>query len=294
MALNLTVAVTFLNEERYLPRLLDSIERQTRPPDRLLLIDDGSDDASVEIASRFAERHVYARVVQRPRRAPATDRLAAAAELMAFQWAVDGLTEPYDVIAKMDGDLDLTRRCLERIVQALERDPSLGIAGAPLSVVGADGVARPERSAPWHVRGATKFYRRACWEQISPLPPILGWDTIDEARARMRGWRVAVVPMAEGGAVHLRPTGTYDGAVRGFRRRGIAAWGYGADPLNVLVSALVRVRERPRLVAGAAYLAGWLTAAVRRAPRAERELVRFVRREQRARMRAIVLGRAGL
>lgn len=294
MALNLTVAVTFLNEERYLPRLLDSIERQTRPPDRLLLVDDGSDDASVEIAMRFAERHAYARVVQRPRRARTTDRLAAAAELVAFQRAVDGLTEPYDVIAKMDGDLDLTPRCLERIVHALERDPSLGIAGAPLSLVSADGVVRSERSAPWHVRGATKFYRRACWEQISPLPPILGWDTIDEARARMRGWRVAVVPMAEGGAVHLRPTGSYDGAVRGFRRRGIAAWGYGADPLNVLVSALVRVRERPRLVAGAAYLAGWLSAAVRRAPRAERELVRFVRREQRARMRAIVLGRAGL
>jgi glycosyltransferase involved in cell wall biosynthesis len=289
----LAVAIMFLNEERFLPRLLASIERQTRTPEQLLLVDDGSDDASPEIAARFAERHPYARVLRRPRRAPAADRLATAAELTAFAWAVDQLDSEFDVIAKMDADLELTPRCFERIVTAMECDPRLGIAGAPLDLPGPDGAPRPEHSAPWHIRGATKFYRRECWEQIAPLPAILGWDTIDEARARMHGWRTATVTLPEGNLLHMRPTGTYDGAIRGFRRRGTAAWAYGAHPVHVVGSALLRTREHPRGVGGAAYLAGWVSAALRRDPRAEPELVRFVHREQRARMRDLVLRRVG-
>jgi biofilm PGA synthesis N-glycosyltransferase PgaC len=287
----LVVAVMFLNEERLLPQLLASIERQSRLPDRLLLVDDGSDDASPDIAERFAQQHPYVRVLRRPRRERAADRLATAAELTAFQWAVAQHDEHYDVIAKMDGDLELTPRCFERVMAALEREPRLGIAGVALSMTGPDGVPRPERSAPWHVRGATKFYRRECWEQISPLPAILGWDTIDEARARMHGWRVASVPLPEGNPLHLRPTGSYDGALKGFRRRGAAAWAYGAHPANIIVSALVRVRDRPRVIGSGAYLGGWVGAAIRRDPRAERALVRFVRREQRERMRRILLHR---
>jgi poly-beta-1,6-N-acetyl-D-glucosamine synthase len=286
----LVVAVVFLNEETLLPVLLDSIARQTRSPDRLLLVDDGSTDASPEIASRFATEHRYAKLVQRPPRVREADRLAAAAELQAFQWAVAEHDERYDIIAKLDGDLELAPQFFEKIVSAFESDPKLGIAGAELSVLGGDGEPAPERSAPWHIRGATKFYGRECWQQISPLPEILGWDTIDEARARMGGWRVAMVPI-DSTSLHLRVTGTYDGALRGFRRRGTAAWAYGAHPLNVLISAMLRMRDRPRLRGGLAYLRGWLEAALRRDPRAEPELVRFVQHEQLRRVRRALRAR---
>jgi len=278
--LRLAVAVLFLNEEEHLPTLLASIARQTRLPDRLLLVDDGSDDGSPEIARRFASEHAYAAVLRRPRQPREADRLAAAKELVAFQWAVEQLPDDVDVIAKLDGDLQLTPRFFEAIVGALESDPGLGIGGAALSVPTQNGGTAPEGSARWHVRGATKFYRRECWEQISPLPAILGWDTIDEARARLRGWRVEPVEVQGGNSLHLRPTGSYDGAMRGFRRRGVAAWAYGAHPLNVLGSAVIRMREQPRVLGGLAYAQGWLGAAKRRDPRAEPEVLRYVRREQ--------------
>jgi len=59
----------------------------------------------------------------------------------------------------------------------------------------------------------------------------------------------------------------------------------------VVGSAVLRAGQRPRGVGGAAYLGGWLAAAMRRDPRAEPELVRFVRAEQRGRMRDAVLRR---
>jgi biofilm PGA synthesis N-glycosyltransferase PgaC len=289
--MTLAVVVVFLNEERFLPVLLDSIARQTRPPDQLLLVDDGSHDASREVARAFAEEHAYARALERPQRPRETDRLATAAELKAFHWGVEQLAEPYDIVVKLDGDLELPPRCFERILSAFADDPRLGIAGAPLSTREPGGAVRPERSAPWHVRGPNKFYRRECWRQISPLPEILGWDAIDEARAQMNGWRIAVVPIPGARAVHLRSTGTYDGALRGFRRRGIAAWAYGAHPAGVLASAAVRIGDPPRLRGALAYLGGWLRAAVQREPRAEREVLRFVRRQNLKNLRASVLAR---
>jgi poly-beta-1,6-N-acetyl-D-glucosamine synthase len=289
--MNLAVVVSFLNEERFLPVLLDSIARQRRQPDQLLLVDDGSDDASPAIARTFDREHAYARALRRPRRPAEKDRLATAAELKAFHWGVERLAEPWDIVVKLDGDLDLPPRFFEALVSAFVADPRLGIAGAPLSTRGRDGEVRVERSAPWHVRGPNKFYRRECWEQISPLPEFLGWDAIDEARAQLKGWRLAVVPIPDGSTVHLRSTGTHDGALRGYRRRGIAAWAYGAHPLGVVASAAVRVADPPRVRGSLAYVGGWLEAAARREPRAERQVLRFVRRENLKHLRSAALRR---
>jgi len=289
--LTLAATVLFLNEEQLLPRMLASLGKQTRVPELLLLVDDGSADDSPTLAATFAEQHQWARVMSRPRQNRSSDRLVKAAELVAFQWALEHLTphgRVFDVVAKLDADLELPPDFFARIMAALEADPALGIAGAPLSVPAASGNgSKREYSQPWHVRGATKFYRRQCWEQIEPLPPILGWDTIDETRARIKGWHVQSVAFPERSPLHLRPTGSYDGAMRGFRRRGAAAWGYGAHPLNVIASAFVRMRQRPLVVVGLAYLGGWLGACLRRAPRAEPAARRHLQREQLRRLSRI-------
>jgi poly-beta-1,6-N-acetyl-D-glucosamine synthase len=289
--MRLAVVVVFLNEERFLPVLLESIARQRRAPDQLLLVDDGSHDDSPAVARRFADAHGFARALTRPKRPAQKDRLATAAELKAFHWGLEQLVEPWDIVVKLDGDLELPPRFFDEIVGAFEADPDLGIAGAPLSTRGPDGAVRVERSAAWHVRGPNKFYRRECWEQISPLPEFLGWDAIDEARAQLNGWRLGVVPIPGGHTVHLRSTGTHDGALRGYRRRGIAAWAYGAHPLGVLASAAVRVADPPRIRGSLAYIRGWVEAAVRREPRAERQVRRFVRQENLKHLRAATLGR---
>jgi biofilm PGA synthesis N-glycosyltransferase PgaC len=286
--LTLAAAVVFLNEEELLPGMLASLERQRRSPQLLLLVDDGSDDRSGEIAAAYAARHPYARVFTQARRPGSADRLARAAELIAFQSALaqlesEGLS--FDVYAKLDADLELPVDYFARLMHPFENEPRVGIAGSQLSLPGTDGAPRLERSQSWHVRGATKFYRRECLQAIQPLPPILGWDTIDETRAQIHGFMVRSIDFPENPPIHLRATGSYDGVVRGFRRRGAAAWGYGAHPLNVLVSSLVRLRQRPRVVGGLAYLAGWLGACARRAPRVEPDTRRHLRRQQLRRLR---------
>lgn len=285
--LHMALVVPFLNEEEHLPVLLDSVAAQKRAPDVLVLVDDGSDDGSTAIARRFADRHPWARVLQRRGRQPERDRLARAHEWRAFAWGLAQVTEPWDIAAKLDADLRLAPGLLGELECHFLDQPRLGIAGAYLSQLLPDGRLAPQRCAPGHVEGPTRFYRRACLEAISPVPAILGWDTIDEVRARMRGWDTRSFHVCDGEVVHLRRLGSRDGVLRGYRRAGWAAYAYGADPLHLLASAAARLGDRPRVACGAAYLGGYVAAAARGEPRAEREVRARVRREHRARLVAL-------
>ena len=278
------MVVPFLNEEEHLPTMLASVARQERQPDKLILVDDGSTDSSPDLAADYVNQCSYGTLVHRPVRAVERDRLVQAAELKAFEFGLAHVTEPWDVVAKVDADLDLPPDFLAEMERRFEADPRLGNAGAYLSVL-KDGHLQRQRCPPDHVEGPTKFYRRECFEQISPLPHILGWETIDEVRARIHGWRTRSFPMPSGDPLILRPTGTYDGVLRGFRRGGRYAYAYGAHPLHVLAGAVVRAGDRPRVLGGVSYLLGWAGAALGRCPRAEPEVRRTVRRENLARLR---------
>lgn len=287
------MVVAFLNERDYLPRFLSSVHAQTRHPDLLVLVDDGSDDGSYALAQAFAQEHPYALALRRPRRPTERDRLATAAELKAFDWGRTQIDIAYDVIAKLDADLELEPSHFAEILSLFKRHPDIGLAGAYLSTQLPDGTLMREEHPPDHVRGPNKFYRRECFEQIWPVAAHLGWDTVDEVKARMHGWRTASLALSANDSVHLRPTGMHDGRTRAFRRWGECAYGYGSHPLHVIAAAVSRTRRRPYVVCGAAYVLGWANAGLRRRPRVDRDVRAFRRREELARLRASALRAMG-
>jgi biofilm PGA synthesis N-glycosyltransferase PgaC len=282
--MRLAAVISFQNEADHLPTLLRSLEAQTQPADQVVLVDDGSDDRSPAIVREYALRHPEVTVLTRERRRAVRDRLADAPELRAFLAGVDGLSGPWDVVAKIDGDLELSASLFADVRSQLLADPGLGVTGSFLSVIEPDGTRRREPHPESHVRGPNKFYRRACFEQISPLPTQLGWDTVDDLRARAHGWRTRSFAATAGDTIHLRQTGSHDGRLRAFRRWGLCAWAYGAHPLAVLLGAARRATMRPYLAGGASYLYGWATAALSGYPRVEPETRAFARREDRARI----------
>jgi biofilm PGA synthesis N-glycosyltransferase PgaC len=294
----ISLVVPFLNEEQHLPTLLESIAAQSRPPDEVLLVDDGSTDASAAIAGEFAATHAYAKLARRPKRDVGRDRLAGGSAVRAFVWGIGQLDDGWDVVGKLDADLRLNPLMVATLERALADDPELGITGAYLSIE-ENGVPVRHRCGPGHVDGATKLYRRACFEAIAPLPMLLNWDTIDEVRARLRGWKTAPVPIPGGDPLHLRPTGSHDGVLRGYRRRGVSAWCLGEPWLHVLLMGVQLFGDRPRGLTGVSYVLGWLGAAIRREPRAEREVLDEVRRDvllrirRRARLELAALARVG-
>ena len=276
----------FLDEERLIGTFLKSVDRQTRRPDLLLLVDDGSRDRSPAIAATFAATRDWARLERRPPREQRGDRLVGAPELAAFLWAAERLGPDWGVVAKMDADLRLSPDHVATVMRAFEADGRLGIAGTYLYAHAGDGRLDRERHPADHVRGPTRFYRRSCLEHISPLPVMLGWDGGDEVRARARGWRTRSLEPAEP-SVHLRPTGAHDGRLRAYSRWGLCAYAVGAHPLAVLAGAVVRVRDRPPVIGALAYMWGFVAAWLRGAPRMPDDIRSAKRREQALAARAL-------
>lgn len=282
--MRLSVITCFLDEEAYLRRSLESIEAQTRLPDELVLVDDGSSDGSGELAESFAARHDWARFLRRPARPQGRDRLADAAELRAFSWALEQLAPDWEVVGKLDADMELTPQVLAAVERQFESDAGLGMTGPFIAEADPSGTVARKPCGPEHVEGSTKFYRRECFEQIAPIDAFLGWDTIDESRARLRGWATRSFAAPGGDPLHMRPMGAQDGRLRAYRRWGLCAYAYGAHPAHVVAYGGRLARQRPYIAGGVSYLAGWLGAALRRVPRAEPELRAFVRRDQWRRM----------
>jgi glycosyltransferase involved in cell wall biosynthesis len=291
-AMRCVVIVPFLNEHEHMDAFLRSLDAQTRRPDLLVLLDDGSTDESPATAKAFAATRDWATVIHRDKRKLGKDRLDGAPEMAAFLWGVDQLTAEWDVLVKMDADLDLAPEHFATVLAALEADPKLGIAGTYLQARDPRGGYRVEPHPRHHVRGPTRFWRRACYEDISPIPIVMGWDGADEVRARARGWTTASVDLPGRPTIHLRPTGAQDGRLRAYRRWGKCAYAVGAHPLGVVAGGALRARDQPVLICGLAYIYGWMLAPFQHVARAPEDIRRATRAEQLARLRSVLRRRS--
>jgi poly-beta-1,6-N-acetyl-D-glucosamine synthase len=282
------------NEARHVERVARAVAAQELPPAAWIVVDDDSDDGTGEILGRLEAEIPFLRVV-RPARTPdmagVPDRLARAAAPRAFNvgLAAAGSLD-YTHVMKLDGDIELPPDYLRRVTERFDADPTLGIACGDLVEPRAGGMQRIP-IPPHHVHGALKCYRRACFDAIGGVQERLGWDTIDETYARMRGYHTR--SFADIVAIHHRDLGSADGTLRGRARHGECAYIAHFGPLWVGLRAIKVARSKPLGLSGAAFFYGYVRAAARGTERVpDPEFRRFARAELRQRMlKATPLGR---
>jgi biofilm PGA synthesis N-glycosyltransferase PgaC len=273
------------DEADHIERVANALAAQTRPPDHWIVADDGSRDATPELLRRLAGEIAFLRVLEVPPglRASVRDGLALASEARAFNWALARADDGgFTHVGKLDGDIELRPAYLEGLLAKFAADPRLGVAGGVL-LERRRGAWRPTRVPLDHVRGAVKVYTRECLAAIGGVEERLGWDTIDETYARMRGFETRSFPDLE--ALHHRPVGTAAGAVRGRARHGRCAY-VAHQPLSWVVLRAAKVgASKPVGLSGAAFLGGYLRAwAGPERPVEDEAFRRFVRGELRDRL----------
>lgn len=99
MPSEVSVIIPAWNAERYLAETIESALAQTRPPSEIIVVDDGSEDRTLEVAQRYAPR---VRAIRKPNGGPASARNEAirnsSGEYLAFLdsddvWVADKLEE---------------------------------------------------------------------------------------------------------------------------------------------------------------------------------------------------------
>jgi poly-beta-1,6-N-acetyl-D-glucosamine synthase len=272
------------NEEAFIEETLDSMSAQTLPPEKWIIVDDGSSDRTAQIVQRYARQFSWIQLVQRP---PRLDRNFAG-KVHAFNAGLEHVQSvPFEIIGNLDADLSFGPDYLEFLIRKFAEDPRLGVAGTPFTEDGGYDSARHSFEGENHVAGGCQLFRRLCFEDIGGyIPnPAGGIDWVAVTTARMKGWRTRSFPQKR--FHHYRPLGTAE-------RSGVAAsfsygekdYYLGGSPLWQLFRVAYRTTKQP--LEGLALLVGYCWAAIRRAKRpVTRDLMHFHRHEQMNKLKLI-------
>ncbi len=258
--MRLYIVIPAHNEAEFIGQTLESLVRQTFLPERIVVVDDQSTDATAEIVEKYERRYDF---VKLKKITSHQSHLPGSKVIEAFNQGYAILDQEYDIICKFDADLIFPENYLESIVSIFKAKPKVGLAG---------GFCTVEKNGEWlpegltgkdHLRGALKAYRKECFLKIGKLKPAMGWDTADELLAQYHGWTIQTEPKLL--VKHLKPTGKNYNKTSKFKQGEAFYRLHYGFPITLIASAkLALLKKKPAFFAD--YLRGYLKAKKEKQP----------------------------
>jgi len=264
------------NEEQYIVYTLRSMTAQTIAPLEWIIVNDGSTDRTGEIIDRYAASTPWIRRVERQNRG---FRKSGGGVIEAFYEGYSALSRNgWDYIVKLDGDLSFESDYFEKCYERFTENKKLGIGGGDIYNKVGDRFEL-EKMPHFHVRGATKIYRKECWKAIGSLIAAPGWDGLDEVKANMHGWETYSFHDLQ--VLHHRYTGDADGDWRISVKYGLSDYISGYHPLFMFLKCIKRLMNKPYLVGSAGHIYGYLSGYLKKIPQVDdKELIQYLRQQQ--------------
>jgi glycosyltransferase involved in cell wall biosynthesis len=163
--LTLSVIIPAYNEESYIGPCLDAIAQQTEPPDEVIVVDNNSQDGTVNIAKQYSFVKLLHQKKQGLR--PTRDMGIAAAT--------------GDVVGRIDADSRMSPQWCQQVRRIFKEDPQVSAATGPcqyydmpLEKVGLlfDRSIRKrlyEKDCTPVLFGSNMALRKSAWDEIYPL-----------------------------------------------------------------------------------------------------------------------------
>lgn len=278
------------NEGQFIENTIKSVSQQSVLPRKWVIVNDGSTDDTGEIAARCATNFDWIEVVNLPVRKERN----FAAKVYAFRAGQERLAGiDYKVIGNLDADVTLEPDHFEFLISKFQEDPDLGVAGTvfrePGYYSGTDSFEGQN-----YVSGQCQIFRRECWEEIGGYTPSKagGIDWMAVMTARMKGWKTR--SFREKCFYHHRILGTANHGKAGKSfAYGKKDYYMGGHPLWEMFRSTYQLLKRPYIIGGTMLFAGYFTALLTGEKRVVTDdLMRFHRREQMMKLRAILLSLA--
>ena len=205
--MKVSVIVPVRDEEHSIRELLDSLLKQTRPPDEIVITDGGSVDATPQIIEEYIQKGAPVRLIRAGAALPGRGRNLGAAAAQ-FEWL--GFTdagirlennwlETLVARAAQDNSIDIVYGSWEPVTDTFFKECA-AIAYVPPPAPRDGILARPRFIA-------STLLRRAAWAKVNGFPEDLrsAEDLVFMDRLEAAGYRAVFEPHAQ---VHwnLRPT----------------------------------------------------------------------------------------
>ncbi|GAB2778005.1 glycosyltransferase [Salinimicrobium soli] len=268
------------NEAEFIGQTLESLSEQSLKPEKVVVADDQSSDATAEVALKYSDKFPSLSVITTE---SSEAHLPGSKVINAFQKGLDSLDDDYDIICKFDADLIFPQNYLEQISKHFAEDPTVGMVGGFCQILQKNEWKLENLTNKDHIRGALKAYRKACFKEIGGLRASMGWDTVDELLAQYHGWKIVTDPSLQ--VKHLRPTGfTYNKTAKWKQGEAFYKLRYGLLLTTIASAKLALKKKKPLLFKD--YLTGYFKAAANNTPRlVSKKEGAFIRRLRYNKMR---------
>jgi glycosyltransferase involved in cell wall biosynthesis len=262
------------DEAQNLPRLAQCLVGQRVLPSAWMIVENGSTDDTLAIATKLADEHAWIRVISRPGESVPTRGGPIA---RAFEAGLEALDTEPSVVVIVDADVSLEPEYFDRLLEKFATDPRLGMASGARHELERGEWRRHNPTGSTTVEGQCRAYRWECLPDVLPLPDAMNWDGIDAIKASLKGWNTRT--FFDFGYKHHRTMGTRDGSrTEAWATEGRGAYYMRYRPYYLVLRSLHHARREP---AALGLIWGYLSAAARRAQRCpDDEVVSFLRRDQ--------------
>ncbi|MBU1565867.1 MAG: glycosyltransferase [Proteobacteria bacterium] len=221
-----TLAIPCFNAELFIGQVLESIVAQTRQPDEIIIVDDGSSDDTRKIVSQFPNRLIC----------HDSNKGIAAARNSAIKHASG------DIIVFLDADALASPQYIEEMVAGFSGDDVAGVNGRAIESVQKtiydkwrkevlfQEWGNAHREEVYFLFGMCAAYRKKTLEEVGgfdELFRISGEDMDISYRIRKMGYRLAYTPKAL--VYHLREDSSETIRRMTFRH---CFWGFIAQKKN--------------------------------------------------------------
>jgi glycosyltransferase involved in cell wall biosynthesis len=171
----IAVVIPARNEEKFLGITLQSIAGQETKPDRIIVVDDGSQDGTSKIASSFG-----AEVVDLPDRGYQTQGTPVLADVInrGLQ-RLDDYEGEHDYVMILGADHILPSNYVSTIIEEMERSKNLAVCS---------GIIEGEEKKNLFPRGSGRIVRAWFWKQIGlRYPSKFGFEAFLVFKALQMG-----------------------------------------------------------------------------------------------------------